>query len=359
MDSVSKDDIRAARRADLYGFLLRMHSQDVVREGDSLRLRSDHSVSVKRGYAGYTDFATDETGNAVDLLTRYLDYDLVGAVRALIGSGAAAAPSGQTQRPAPTPAPAPPVFQLPPAAPSYRQLFAYLTQTRCIPAPVVQKLIDERIVYQEAQHNNIIFVSPQRDFAEVRGTNSFAAPFRGILPGSNVRTGFWWFKTGALSSHAEDVYICESAIDAISLYTLHRYQRAARIAAVDHPSPDSLTGYSSREHQDAAREQAQRASQSESNLYVSISGVGNVHKCVYIRQHMPHSRIFLCFDSDDAGETAARKLIADTAVRDGHIVSPRFIQLHVDLSYKDYNEQLQHDRSYYDSLPGLRLDITT
>ena len=40
-------------------------------------------ISIKRGYSGYTDFATGETGNAIDCLTRHLDYDFQGTVAAL------------------------------------------------------------------------------------------------------------------------------------------------------------------------------------------------------------------------------------------------------------------------------------
>lgn len=66
--NVTKAQIQAARKADLYHFLLRHRPNDVLREGESIRLCCDHSVSIKEGYCGYTDFATGETGNAIDYL---------------------------------------------------------------------------------------------------------------------------------------------------------------------------------------------------------------------------------------------------------------------------------------------------
>ena len=44
--------------------------------------------------------------------------------------------------------------------------------------------------------------------------------FHGVVP--NCRhDGFWWFRT---SKDAKIAYVCEAAIDAISLYVLHKSQ---------------------------------------------------------------------------------------------------------------------------------------
>ena len=61
-DRLERPAIQRARRANLYDYLLDCHPNQVVREGDSLRLLSNHSVSIKTGYSGYTDFATRDTG---------------------------------------------------------------------------------------------------------------------------------------------------------------------------------------------------------------------------------------------------------------------------------------------------------
>ena len=66
---VSKELIRAARRADLYTFLVTQHPGDIVQDRhdrSSVRLRDNHSISIKQGYTGYTDWATGETGNSLD-----------------------------------------------------------------------------------------------------------------------------------------------------------------------------------------------------------------------------------------------------------------------------------------------------
>ena len=63
----------------------------------------------------------------------------------------------------------------------YRQLSAYLTQQRGIPPALVQILVDDGILYQEKEHNNMVFINPSRTFAELRGSNSFK-PFHTALP---------------------------------------------------------------------------------------------------------------------------------------------------------------------------------
>ncbi len=80
---VNETSKRTARTVKLYDFLLSRHPDQVVKEGDSLRLQDNHSVSIKRGYCGYTDFSDGTTGNAVDCLVNFLCYEFQDAVFAL------------------------------------------------------------------------------------------------------------------------------------------------------------------------------------------------------------------------------------------------------------------------------------
>ena len=101
----------------------------------------------------------------------------------------------------------------------YKNLFAFL-KNRSISTETIQKLVKQKLLYQEKSKNNIVFINMERDFAELRGTYTFGNPFHGIVTGSR-HDGFWWFRT---SKHASKCYICEAAIDAISLYELHKIQ---------------------------------------------------------------------------------------------------------------------------------------
>jgi len=55
-NNVSKEQIKIARHADLYAFLMKYHNSDFKTEGDSIRPKSNHSISIKKNYNGYKDF---------------------------------------------------------------------------------------------------------------------------------------------------------------------------------------------------------------------------------------------------------------------------------------------------------------
>lgn len=212
---ISPEQITAARHADLHAFLIRHHDTDFIREGNSIRPKNNHSISIKQGYCGYKDFSTSETGNSIDFLTKYMGYSFFDAVQALQDIPALTSPANKPQ---------PHAKNIPPTFPApvdgrYKNLFAFLTN-RAISAETIQMLISQNILYQEKKNNNIVFINAEKDFAELRGTYTYGSPFHGIVP--NCRPdGFWWFRT---SKDAAVGYICEAAIDAISLYELHRLQ---------------------------------------------------------------------------------------------------------------------------------------
>lgn len=216
--NVSTEQIQAARRTDLYAFLVKYHDSHFAHESDSIRLKGNHSISIRRGYTGYRDFSTGETGNSVDFLINFMGYGLVDAVQALTEiSTASSAPSTATQQDT--------VNNVPPQFPApidgrYKNLFAYLAG-RGISTKTIQALVSRKILYQEKNRNNIVFINFERDFAELHGTYTYGKSFHGIVPNCG-HDGFWWFRT---SKNAITAYICEAAIDAISLYELHEMQK--------------------------------------------------------------------------------------------------------------------------------------
>lgn len=213
--NISKEQIATAKYTDLYAFLVRHHDYNFIHEGDSIRPKNNHSISIKKGYCGYKDFANEETGNSIDFLINHMGYDFVGAVRALLNDVQTFYPMNAQQAQ---------IKNIPlkfptPVDGKYKNLFAFLT-SRGIPAKTIQMFIEQNIMYQEKKNNNIVFINAKKDFAELRGTYTFGKPFHGIVP--NCRhDGFWWFRT---SKDATTAYICEAAIDAISLYELHKLQ---------------------------------------------------------------------------------------------------------------------------------------
>lgn len=79
--------LQQARKTNLYEFLIKYHFNDFSREGKSIHLKNNRSISIKQGYCGYMDFATEEKGNSIDFLTKYMGYQLDEAVFALCQNG--------------------------------------------------------------------------------------------------------------------------------------------------------------------------------------------------------------------------------------------------------------------------------
>ena len=310
-DYVGRGSTQAARRAPLFDFLKVRHPRDMIPEGNSLRLASNRSVVVSTAYTGFIDFATGETGNAVDFLVRYLDYGFQDAVAALcefmniptdlqpasvslkdltdyeppktapeapvrpsaaqqvsVPSGSQAAlPCSQDAGPKP--------FLLPaPVQGPYRQTFAYLTRQRGIPPWLIQKLADDGLLYQEAGHANMVFIDRARTYAELRGTLT-DKPLHGVASGSDT-AGFWWFKPQDPASPVTGAFICEAAIDAMSLYLI---RRRFPLPPWDNP------------------------------MYCSLGGVYNQQRIETIKSVMDSAGkpTVLAVDNDDAGELCIGK----------------------------------------------------
>ena len=263
----TNEQMQNARKTDLYEYLMSTCPDRFKREGDSLRPKDNHSVSIKRGYSGYMDFANGETGNSVDYLVRHMGFDVISAVNALAGTHFSLSYPSKRVRQISHPARADPDFPEPENS-SFRQLFAYLHQ-RGISYPMIQKLVDEKRIYQYADtisgrtYHNMLFINPERDFGEKHGTISYGTSFHGVV--KNARSdGFWWFKTGKNISKA---YICEAAIDAISLSVIKQ----------------------------------------EPACYISIAGSTGKQKTIdRIKRQAKDTEIILAVDNDDAGDVCRK-----------------------------------------------------
>ena len=169
-----------------------------------------------------------------------MGYTFVAAVQALTGESTIEYPQNHQHDGIKS---VPPRFPVPVDG-TYRNLFAFLIN-RGIPTGTIQMLISQKILYQEKEKNNIVFINMERDFAELRGTYTYGKSFHGVVP--NCRhDGFWWFRT---SKTATTAYVCEAAIDAISLFELHRLHEKNEPAyyisiagAAKQPTIDRLKG---------------------------------------------------------------------------------------------------------------------
>ena len=214
MGYVTREQIRRARRADLYGYLLAHHSSSVRKEGVYLRLKGHDSIVIRIGSSGYTRYSNaGETGNPIDFLVRYMGYSFTDAVSALAGgSGSipqAILPLGVTESCGP-----PVAFPQMGGSP-FKRVYSYLTQTRCQDPRVVNALIHMGLLYQDEPFGNAVFINHEHTYCEVRGTLSGVRFHRSVRA---LTDAAWWFRSGQGTIQA--AYVCEGAIDAVSLYEL-------------------------------------------------------------------------------------------------------------------------------------------
>lgn len=263
---VTQESIERARKADLHGFLLARHKELFIREGRSLRLKSNKSISIREGYHAYRDFSSGEYGNSITFLIKYLGYSFQDAVIALCGtphssivpdarSATLLHDTGKNGISLPEPAPLP-----------HRRMYGFLI-SRGIPKEMISVLVSRGLVYQSAEGNNVVFVNKEMDYCELRGTYTYAEkPFRGCRKTKADR--FWYF----LPKNKKPViaYVTEGAIDAISLFLLHKRAGADTSCSV----------------------------------YISIGGVGNIKTISRIKRQI---RTILAVDNDAAGELCRKQ----------------------------------------------------
>lgn len=320
---VSKEQYDQACSVDLADWLLRNHPHDVKQQYGSVLLKADTHVSVKAGYHGFRNFKTDDKGNNVDYLMNYLGYSYQEAVLALVEDAGEFVQESKL-RPVPAVVESKEIV-LPKAAGQYRNLFAFLLH-RKIPVDVIQMLIDRGLLYQSDPGNNAVFVTPEGDFCEMRGTNTYAdkrCKHRGECKQYQMGDHHWcfymedcekykpdrfhgckktrpdrfWYLSNKPDQSSEVVYVCEAAIDAVSLYVLHR-EHNVTVPAV----------------------------------YVSIGGAANQQAIDRLRKH---KNVVIATDNDDAGNVC-RMRNADLQT-----IVPVF---------KDWNEDLQKGVYYGDKL---------
>lgn len=295
------EQMRQARRMPLSDFILRYDPDSYAKEGNSYRPKFNHSISIEEGFPGYNDFETGKGGNPVDYLVNVLGFKTNDAVFALIGDNGIAnslpTPAenqSADSKPYSTSQTGEPKFPDPDSG-KWSQLFAYLINTRGISAGTIRVLIKLGLIYQSSYHGNrnIIFMNRTRDWGEIRGTNTFAdarCKNRRSCPNyekcghqwcsrqdtcadyvhdpchymvANSREGgFWAFNT---APDPKTAYVCEGAIDAISLCELLKIQQGHFVQAA----------------------------------YIGIGGAGKKKAIDRICKEYPD--VILAVDNDDAG----------------------------------------------------------
>jgi hypothetical protein len=293
---IDDNTVSQARTADVLAFFEKHNGFTFAHQGGAYRCQQHKSLAVKDDRLSWYWHSKGIGGfGAVDYLTKVENMPFREAVEVITGITPATAPPPRTE------AEPPRTLLLPEKAAVPLRLYNYLSMKRGIDGEIVNKLIQEKKLYED-KRGNIVFVGYDEHgaarFASLRGTYG-DCPFRGDCQGSDKRYGF----NMAASAPSGRLYIFESAIDAMSHATLAILEFGDR----------SAWEYDSR---------------------LSLAGTSETALNFFLNQHTAVKELILCLDNDPAGREAAAQ-IARTYALKGYTV------LNEPPKGKDFNEDLQ------------------
>ena len=217
MPGVTKEQVVAARRMTAIEFLRRYRAGDLVKSSahGEFELKSHDSFKIN-GESSLWHWKSRGIGgkSALDYLLHVEGCSFVEAVRLLCEEQPLFTPQNhlevERQRPP---------FELPPESPTATRVEAYL-RCRGISPQVIQKCIDDGILYESLPYHNCVFVGRDANgapkYAALRGTYTYGKQFKAESTGSDKRFGF------CIESAQESgtVAVFEAAIDAMAEMTL-------------------------------------------------------------------------------------------------------------------------------------------
>ena len=279
---------------DLEKFL-RAQGETLARSGKEYRWKAHDSLTV----CGNKWFRHSQSkgGFPVDFVMEFYGKSFPEAVQMLTGETGEAQPEAD---PAPSPA-----FRLPLRNVTNANILNYLTQERKLSPSLVNFFIAAGDIYEDSSHHNVVFVGRDADghprYASSRGIRE---KFRQDAAGAEKAFGF------AHRGTDKQLLVFEAPIDLLSFIELF---------------PKNW----------------------QQHNYLSLGGVSGKALRQFLSERPDVERVFLCLDSDKAGEDACKRLaglLPDT-------VSVTRIQP----CMKDWNDVLAHraeipNRNYFKSI---------
>lgn len=282
--------------------LLRRQGETLKRSGKEYEWRNGSEKVTIRGNLFYHQYE-GEGGDAVDFVRRFYNLDYPEAMEYLLGGTNGTLKTAQPvlQKP-------PEPFVLPKRNDNMRRVFAYLLSKRGIDRDVLYTFVRENMIYESAEYHNVVFVGYDKDgkavHANMRGTGG-ESTFKGNAPNGIPEYSF--HRTGT----DDTLYLFEAPIDMLSYISLHK------------------DGW--KQHSYAAG-----CGVSDRVLFQMLIDNPNLEK------------IYLCLDSDDAGQKAAKRI--SDRMRFSGLKTEILIPIH-----KDWNEDLLLNESKVSECPALQL----
>lgn len=286
--------IDRANAVNLEDFL-RAQGETLVRSGKEYRWKAHDSLTV----CGNKWFRHSQSkgGHPVDFVMEFYGKSFPEAVQMLTGEPGEVQPEAD---PAPFPA-----FRLPLRNVTNANILNYLTQERKLSPSLVNFFIAAGDIYEDAAHHNVVFVGRDADghprYASSRGIHE---KFRQDAAGAEKAFGF------AHRGTDKQLLVFEAPIDLLSFIELF---------------PKNW----------------------QQHNYLSLGGVSGKALRQFLSERPDVERVFLCLDSDKAGEDACKRLAA--------LLPDTVSVTRIQPCMKDWNDVLVHraeipNRNYFKSI---------
>ena len=316
----TKEQREQARRTDLANFLISQGEQ-VKRSGSEYEWLDGSQKVTIRGHLWYHQYK-QKGGDAVDFVRRFYNKDYAEAVEMLLnncgGQIITSPPIEISHKP----------FELPPRNDRMSRVFSYLLLTRGIDKDVLYEFVRNKMIYESADYHNAVFVgydsSGKPRHAHKRGTVTSNA-YKGNVAGSQPEFSFHWHGT------SDKLFLFEAPIDMLSYISMQKAKDLQKVLTRENELKYNKT---------LERELAVAACRWKNNSYAASCSVSDRVLFQCLKDNPNIKNVFLCFDNDEAGQTA-NKRIADK-LNSMNIKSEILIPIH-----KDWNE---------DILNGERID---
>ena len=285
--------IDRANAANLEDFL-RAQGETLVRSGKEYRWKAHDSLTV----CGNKWFRHSQSkgGFPVDFVMEFYGKSFPEAVQMLTGEPGEVQPEAD---PAPSPA-----FRLPLRNITNANILNYLTQERKLSPSLVNFFVSAGDIYEDVAHHNAVFVGRDADgHPRYASCRSIHEKFRQDVAGAEKSFGF------AHRGTDKQLMVFEAPIDLLSFIELF---------------PKNW----------------------QQHNYLSLGGVSGKALRQFLSERPDVERVFLCLDSDKAGEDACKRLAA--------LLPDTVSVTRIQPTRKDWNEVLVHraeipNRDYFKS----------
>ena len=286
--------IDKANAVNLEDFL-RAQGETLVRSGKEYRWKAHDSLTVCENK--WFRHSQSKGGYPVDFVMEFYGKSFPEAVQMLTGEPGEDQPNADPTRS--------PAFRLPLRNVTNANILNYLTQERKLSPSLVNFFISAGDIYEDAAHHNVVFVGRDADghprYASSRGIQE---KFRQDAEGAEKAFGF------AHRGTDKQLMVFEAPIDLLSFIELF---------------PKNWQQHS----------------------YLSLGGVSAKALQQFLSERPDMERVFLCLDSDKAGEDACKRLAA--------LLPDTTSVTRIQPVRKDWNEVLVHraeipNRNYFKSI---------